>query len=167
MIPIIFFIHDPFHIIRPDFTSFLLTETQLSITSSNTPSTFSLCTISLPSSYWSKHPIWAILSFSKRLFSLLSHRPWSCFLVLIFMLLYLLLFSTVPFQHIALCASFTKLPPSPLHSTSMYLLHFSPSSHLSSLSTCPSGYYLDNTVHLIDKQQQKLKLITIYLYTRP
>ena len=53
--------HDHFHLILPDITSFHLAETQLSITSSHTPSTFNFFTISFQSSYHPKHSIWSIL----------------------------------------------------------------------------------------------------------
>ena len=43
--PIIFFIHNPLLIVLPDFTSFLLTKTQLSITSSHTSLSFNFSTI--------------------------------------------------------------------------------------------------------------------------
>ena len=51
MFPIIFFIHDPFHIILPDFTSLFFTEAQLSTTPSHTPSSFIFLTISFQSFY--------------------------------------------------------------------------------------------------------------------
>ena len=97
MIPIIFFTHDPFYIIHPDFTSFLLTETQHSITYSHTPSSFNFFTISLQSFYQPKHPISVILSFNKLLLSLLSHCFRNCLLCFIFHAFIPLLFSSILF----------------------------------------------------------------------
>ena len=55
--------HGPFHIILPDFTSFLLTEALLSITSSYTPSSFNFFAISLQAIYYPRYPIWTVFLF--------------------------------------------------------------------------------------------------------
>ena len=129
MIPIIFFFHDPFHIIRPGFTPFLLTETQLSTTSSQTPSTsllfvfnpFTSLNIPLRQLF---NSVSASLAFSLIAFGI----------ALFFMLLGPLYFTwcysssyfpqffsyTLPYVHI----SFLMLSPSPRHSSTMYLLPF-------------------------------------------
>ena len=83
MISIIFFIHDPFHIILADFTSFLLTETQLFVTSFYTSSYLfavifcPFTSLSIPSCQFF-NSVSASSTFSL-LFNLLSLLSFSCF----------------------------------------------------------------------------------------
>ena len=129
MILIIFLIHDPFHIILPDFTPFLLIEEQLSITSSYTSSPFNFITINcipLPSL---DIPFWTTFKLSKRLFNLLSVA------LKLFSLLYCSCYYTCSHSHQfnsyttpCMCLSFLIFPPSPAHSTTMHLLPFCPHS---------------------------------------
>ena len=131
MISIIFFIHDPFCPSLRDFTSLILAEAQLSITSSHMSSSFSFLTISLQFFYLPKQLIWTI--------SLIQLAPLQPSLSFLFKLLYLLYsscfntssyssqycFGTSPCVHLFSL----KLPPSHLHFTMMYLpLLLSPSS---------------------------------------
>ena len=103
MISIIFFIHDPFHIILPDFTSFLLTETQLSITSSHAlPPSTSLLSVFNPFTGLS-------ITFGQFFYSVSAYLAFSlitfetAFFAIFFIPLYFILFFSVLSRHIALC----------------------------------------------------------------
>ena len=124
MIPIIFFIRDPFHIILPDITSFLLTEKQISIASSHTfsPSTSLLSVINPFTSLSIPFGQFLDVVSASSAFSLIAFRLLFCFIFHAFVpsLILLSIILTQPY----VLLSFLKLPPSPLYCTTRHLLYF-------------------------------------------
>ena len=120
MTSIIFFVDDPFHIILPDITYFIFNETQFP---SHSLILNRYTTLIIPFGQFLNSVS------ASRAFSLLFDYK-TAFYALIFIPLYLFLFYSVPFLHIALCASFFPHIVSITssfqhHAFPLLLLHFS------------------------------------------
>ena len=112
MIALIFFIYDPFYVILLCFTSFILTETQLCVTSSHTSSSFNFITISLQSSYKSKLAILAIF-YSVGAFIAFSLIAFDTALFALFSCFYTCFYSSQYYSDISTCLIFSSLMLSP------------------------------------------------------